>query len=148
MPDPPAPAEIDLDKRTAQYVALRDKIASIKERHTAELKPYNETLFKLNNLLLAHLNTVNAQNVKTVSGTVYKNERASATIVDGRAFREFVVANEAWDLVDWKANKTEVKARVEAMEAALQKGLPPPNAGGLPPGINYTREYVAGVQRK
>lgn len=147
-PPPPAAAQpFDLDKRAAQYIALRDKIAEIKKRHTEELKPYNEALFKLNTALLGHLMATNAQNAAAKSGTVYRSERVSVTIQDGDAFRQYVLANQRWDLVDWRANKTTVDEQVQAYDKALTDGLPPPNTGGLPPGLKLTREYVAGVQR-
>lgn len=149
-PAEPAPA-FDLEKRVGQYVALRDKIAEIKKRHTAELAPYHRGMEVLNDMLLQHLLSTNSQNAKAKSGTAFKQERVSVTISDAQVFREYVIENEAWDLIDWRANKVSVSEAVDEynkdVAEAVMHNQPPPNSGGLPPGLKFTREYVAGVQR-
>ena len=47
---------------------------------------------------------------------------------------EFVIENEAWDLLDRKANVTNVEEFINKENCA-------------PPGVNFSRRYVAGVQR-
>jgi hypothetical protein len=125
---------LDINKRVGQYVALRDKINEIKEKHKAELAPYNEALDQLNSLLLDHLNSVGGDSVKTASGTVYKTGKKSATIADKTAFWAWVVANGDWDLLDYKANANAVAEHVE-------------KNGTLPPGVNLTTNNLVGVRR-
>jgi hypothetical protein len=124
----------DIAKRVGQFVKLRDKIAEIKKAQKEFLKPYNETLEQLNAVLLAHLISVNTNSASTDAGTVYKNEKKSASLADPEAFRKFVIANQLFDLIDWKANVTAVEDYIN------EKELPPP-------GVNYSSTFVAGVRR-
>ncbi len=128
-------ATIDFGKRTAQYIALRDKIAGIRKKHTEELAPYIEKLDALNIMLLGHLNSVGttSASIKGV-GTVYKKEVVSATLADPEAFRDYIVKHGDWDMADIKANKTAVKEYVDA--------------NGQPPvGVNYSVSFDVGVRR-
>jgi len=124
----------NIDTRVAQFVKLRDKIKEIQDRHSEELKPYKETLEKLNGVLLGHLQAVGAENVGTADGTVYKTTKKSASIADMTAFWTYVVTQGDFDMVDKKANVTAVEAYIE-------------EHGVQPPGINYTTKDVVGVRR-
>jgi hypothetical protein len=124
----------DINKRIEQYIKLRDKIAEIKKRQKDELKPYNETLEKLNAVLLAHLNTVNGNSVSSDAGVAYRSEKKSASLADADAFMQFVITNNAFDLLDRKANVTAVEDFIAANNTP-------------PPGVNYSSTFVAGVRR-
>jgi hypothetical protein len=126
---------IDLNKRTADYIRLRDEIKRLDDDHKAKMAPYREALDQLNGLLLNHLNTIAGDSVATASGTVYRTTKKSASIADKAAFWAYVVATGDWDLVDYKANATNVE------EHATKNG-------SLPPGVNLTSRQEVGVRRK
>jgi len=125
---------VDLGKRVAQYVALRDKIREMNKAHEEAIKPYEDALFQLNSVLLQHLTAQNVESVKTEFGTVYKSRRYSASIQDVEAFWDYVVQNQAWELVDKRANAN------ACADHATQTGNPPP-------GLNFSSIYTAGVRR-
>jgi hypothetical protein len=124
----------DIAKRIEQFVKLRDLIKQKNDAHKKVMTPYNETLEQLNSLLLAHLNTVSGNSVSTDAGTVYRTEKKSASLADGQAFMNYVIANNAWDLLDRKAN-------VVAVEDFIKGNNTPP------PGVNYSCTQVVGVRR-
>jgi hypothetical protein len=124
----------DLEKRTQQYVMLRDKIKVLTDEFKQTLKPYQDALEQLENVMLAALNEQNVQSIKTNAGTFYKTIQASATIADSDQFTRFVIGSEAWDLVDWRANKSAVQALVDA-------------SGAAPPGVNYSTHIKVNVRR-
>lgn len=125
---------IDINKRVEQYVALRDKIKAIKEKHKDELTPLSEMLEHLNGVLLGHLNTVGIDNAKTTSGTVYKTAKKTASIKDMTAFWGYVMENREWDLVDKKANAVAVEDYIK--EHNIE-----------PPGVTFSTMHVVGVKR-
>ncbi|WP_020095734.1 hypothetical protein [Methylobacterium sp. 285MFTsu5.1] len=132
---PPPPQVVDLGVYIAKYLQLRDKIKAIKDRHKAELAPYNEAKEVLEGMFLRHLNTVGSDSSATKGvGTVYRTTKRSATIQDIEEFRKFVLANGAWDLVDFKANAPAVADFVE------QSAAPPP-------GVNFSQSFEVGVRR-
>jgi hypothetical protein len=127
-----------INKRVTQYVQLRDKIKQMDAEHKEKMAPFRKLLDDLNASIMAQLNAISTDektSVRTDSGTAYKSKKTSASIADGKLFRDYVIANGAWDLLDWKANSTAVADHVEEFKAP-------------PPGLNYSVTYVAGVRRK
>jgi hypothetical protein len=143
----PAPfvSGIDVNKRTGQFVRLRDKIRDIKEKHKAELKPYNEALEQLGNMLLGYLNDIGVESVRADAGTPHKVTERYASIADKEAFWTWVVTQGKWEFLDYKANVTAVHQFIEEQtEKAKEDPAVVPSA---PPGVNYTERYKIGVLR-
>jgi hypothetical protein len=124
----------DINTRVAQYVALRDKIKAQDDAHKVAMKPAKETLEQLNSVLLAHLISLSVNSASTDGGTVYRTEKKSASLADAKAFMDYVIANQAWDLLDRKANTTAVEEFIKGNAAP-------------PPGVNFSSTYVVGVRR-
>ena len=125
---------MDFDEMVGKFVALRDKIRALDAEHKDKMAPFRETLERLNNLMLNHLNEVGAENVKTHSGTVYKSSKKTAPIADRSAFWEYVQSTDNFDLLDWKANVTAVGDFVEEHHT-------------LPPGVSFNVHQTVGVRR-
>jgi hypothetical protein len=125
---------IDINKRVEQYVKLRDEIKRLDDAHKNATALHRETLEQLNSALLAHLNLIGGDSVRTESGTVYKTEKKSATLADRSAFWAHVVTSGEWDLLDWKAKATTVAEYIEKHNT-------------LPPGVNFNVTHVVGVRR-
>lgn len=128
-------ADINFAKRIDQYVRLRDKIKKMKENFDAELEPFATALEQLNNMILDHLNKVNSDSVATPMGTAYRTAKKSASLADPDLFMNYVITQGAWDLLDRKANVT-------AVEDFITNNKSPP------PGVNFSKVFVAGVRRK
>ena len=84
--------------------------------------------------VLVRLKELGADNIRTRAGTAYRSTVRSATLADQALFRRFVAENEAWDLVDIKANAPACKEYIDKNEAP-------------PPGVNYGETIVARVRR-
>ena len=70
---------VDISKRVAQYVQLRDLI-KVKEKNLKRvLAPYKKALEDLNTVLLNHLNDIGGNSLNTDAGTVYRTEKKSAS---------------------------------------------------------------------
>jgi hypothetical protein len=132
---PTAPTPIDVEKRVGQFVILRDRKAALKEKHDAEMKPINDTMEMIKDELKIALNQVNAENMKTSSGTVSLTTKYSASAADINAFWTWIVTQAAFDMLDKKPNVTAIREYVEA------NGVPPP-------GVNFTSFQDIGVRRK
>ena len=125
---------LNIEELVSQYIRLRDRIKEAEDAHKAKLKDAKDHLEKLNNSLLERLNEVGGESVKTAVGTVYRTTRRTASIADGDAFRQFVISNEAFDLVDWKANANAVDDFIK-------------NETAPPPGVNFSMTFTVGVRR-
>jgi hypothetical protein len=123
----------DLDKRVRQFLMVRKKLQELDKAHKALLLPYQQLLVRLNNLLLGNLNDTKSECVRTAAGSFYKLRQHFVSVADPKAFREWVLATDSWNVADLRANKTGVVAMVQLKE-------PPP------PGVNYVENIVAGVR--
>ena len=126
--------KVDFDTRVAQYVQLRALIKLEDDAHKERMKEKRDTLDVLNNLLLAHLDQVKADSVRTKAGTVYRTIKKSASTADFKAFWDFVVKHKLWDLVDRKPNVTAVSEYLDENQT-------------LPPGVNLNSTFVVGVRK-
>lgn len=124
---------MDIEKRVAQYIALRNKIKAEDDAHAEVMKPKKDLLLALNALLLKHLSDIKSESVKTAAGTVYRSERKSASLADPDAFMNYVVEHGLWDLLDRKANATAVADFINENKFS-------------PPGVNFSTIYTAGVR--
>lgn len=61
--------------------------------------------------------------------------RKSASLEDPQAFMNYVIENEAWDLIDRKAN-------TKAVEDFIQSNNSPP------PGVKFSDALTLGLRRK
>jgi len=125
---------IDTEKRVGQYVALRDKIKELDEKHKQAMKPFREMLEELGNVLLSHLNATNSQSINTDSGTFFKTTKKTASLEDPEAFMRFVVEHKLFDLLDRKANVTAVSEYLDSNQV-------------LPPGVKFTQRVEVNVRR-
>lgn len=130
--DPPMP---DVNKLIDQYVALRDRKRVIEARHKQELEPYKKIMDELEHKLLVIMQAAGADSVSGPGGTAYQKIKLSATIKDGTAFRAFVVQNQLFELVDWRANANAVFEYIKD------------NKGSPPPGVNPSSYVSVGVRR-
>lgn len=129
---PPAPENID--ELVEQMVKVRDKLKEADDAHKKKTEAARKYKEQLENKLLEKLNQVGGEAVKTAHGTVYRTTRRSATIADGDTFRDFVINQAAFDLVDWKANALAVDDFIKSNSAP-------------PPGVNFTTVFTVGVRR-
>ena len=129
--EPPLPKR--LDDMVQIYVKLRDKIDAANKLHDEKMKPAKEYLVRLNVGLMAALQASGQDSGKTPYGTAYLSTKKSTSIADGTVFREFVISNGFWDLLDWKANSTAVADYIAS--------------GKQPPGINFSQTITVGVRR-
>jgi hypothetical protein len=124
----------NIEQRVAQYLKLRDAIKAQDDAHKEKMAPYRETLEKLNNLLLDHLNKVGVESARTDAGTVYKTVKKSVSLEDADQFMRHVIGTENWGLIDRKASAT-------GCEEFLKEN------GVLPPGVKWTTTAVVGVRK-
>jgi hypothetical protein len=133
-PFPQAP--ITPAQLVAEYIVLRDQKKAADEQYKAFIEQhYTNRMNELELLLLDFLNTSGADSIASPDGTAYKKLDTSVTVSDAAAFRRHVIGTEAWELIDWRANKTAVKDLLEGGD-------------GLPPGVNYSSAYSVGIRRK
>ena len=124
----------NVDQLVDQYVRLRDKLKESDDAHKKKTEQARAYLMMLNGKLLERLADVGGESVKTPHGTVYQSTKRSASIADGDAFRQYVITNGHFDLVDWRANANAVDDFIK-------------EHGAVPPGVNFSTMLTVGVRR-
>ena len=124
----------DMEKRTSQFIQVRDRIKEIEKEHSARIKPLKELQEILAGRIQAFMAANNLENLKTAAGTCYISSRSTTSLADPEAFMNYVIENKMFDLMDRRANTTAVKAFVKKNKA-------------LPPGCNLSTIETVGVRR-
>ena len=89
---------------------VNKRIDEMKERHKAELAELSGLGEDIRNTILAFLQETGQQNAKTQYGTAYQHTTESFKVEDQAEFRHHVIGTEAWELIEWRANRTGVRA--------------------------------------
>ena len=121
----PLEGEINLEKRIAQLRALRAKMDEFEKAHVAFMSPYEQAKKALEGALMKWLLDRKIKTTNTAAGNITWVDNTTYPIEDKLAFREFIIENQEWDMLDWKANKTVVSDFVEAHKGEIPPGLRP-----------------------
>lgn len=116
---------MNFEQAAAKYVELRneqDRITKEAKKKVAELEKLK---VDIENWFSLRAQEEGLQNIPTSAGTAYWTTHISATCAEPSVFRQFVIDNGSWDLMEVRPLKTAVKSYVEG------HGTPPP-------GINYS----------
>lgn len=130
----PVPTGEDMEKRTRQFIEVRDAIKKIEDETKQKLKPLREIQEILAGRIQAFMVANSLENLRTNAGTCYTTTRHTASLADPEAFMKYVIEHGAFDLMDRRANSTAVKDFVKKNKA-------------LPPGCNLNAIETVGVRR-
>ena len=124
----------DVQKWIGQYVAVRDAKRALENKQKYEIKVYNETLDQLAGKVHAFFTETGQDNASTGAGTAFLSTTYKASIADKTAFKNFVIEQSRWDLIDLKAN-----AKAAHLYVTKEKALPP--------GVNLTGTTKVNIRR-
>ena len=128
--------DMKLDDLVTTYLTIRTERHTLKnqwEIRDAELKA---DLEQLEQAMLVACNAINADSIRTGSGTIIKSLKETYTCGDWDNFKQFVVDNNALDLLQQRISQTNFK---EFMSTRQDEGLPP--------GISTLREVAITVRK-
>jgi len=118
------------------FIALRDRRAERKAAYQADDESDRTKQDKIEAEFLRRFNERGIDNVAARGvGTAYKSTRASATVGDWDSFLAHVQENDAWELLEHRANKTAVEQHKAVND-------------DLPPGVNWSETQVVNFRRK
>jgi hypothetical protein len=90
------------------YIKLRDTKSDMEERHKDELAPIKEQMELVEAALQKHMQDLGLQNLKAGNGTAYLAETTSAKVMDWETTLNWITANQRWDMLERRVNKTAV----------------------------------------
>jgi hypothetical protein len=117
-----------------KYLALRRRKEELADYHKKQLAPFNQVMSQLANLILAELNSAGVNSMASPDGTVYKSTETSVTVKDWPATLAYIMARQAWDLLEARVSKTAALAIMDETEQPI-------------PGVTVAQESVLRVRR-
>jgi hypothetical protein len=116
------------------YLTLRDEKKRREDELARELERTKAMMGMIESTLLDRLSKNGASSERTPAGTAVRVHKVSTTIADPAVFRDFVIANGLYDLVDWRANSPTVQDYIKEAEV-------------VPPGLNINSIYLVQVRK-
>jgi hypothetical protein len=127
---------MDIDKKVEQFISLRDARRDLKKNYEDADRGLRVLQETLEGQLSAFMSANKTDSLKTSHGTCYTTVRYSASLADADAFMNFVIGNQAYDLLDRRANATAVRDYMSE------------HPGSVIPGCNLSALEHVGVRRK
>lgn len=129
-------SEVKLEELVQSYLTIRDERYKLKHEYESKDAEIKGDLEKLEQAMLSYCNDINADSIRTGSGTIIKSLKETYTCGDWDNFKQFVVENNALDLLQQRISQTNFK---EFMSTRQEEGLPP--------GISAMREVSITVRK-
>lgn len=124
-----------IDKLVGTYIELRDQKARLKADYDAKVAHIDKAMNLIEAAMLQHFNATGSDSVNVRGvGTAYRTIKASCTVADKDAFMQYIRNNEAWEMLDIRANKTTV-----AQFRAANDDIPPGLNWSETVGVNFNR---------
>jgi hypothetical protein len=129
-------SEMKLDDLVTTYLTIRTERNTLKNQWETKDSELKADLDELERAMLVACNEINADSIRTGSGTIIKSLKETYTCGDWDNFKQYVVENNALDLLQQRISQTNFK---EFMSTRQEEGLPP--------GISTLREVSITVRK-
>jgi hypothetical protein len=129
-------SDMKLDDLVQTYLTIRNERNTLKNQWEIKDAEIKADLDELERAMLAACNEINADSIRTGSGTIIKSLKENYVCSDWDNFKQFIVDNNALDLLQQRISQTNFK---EFMNVNADNGLPP--------GISTMREYAITVRK-
>jgi hypothetical protein len=129
-------SNMKLDDLVTTYLTIRTERNTLKNQWEIRDSELKADLEELERAMLIACNEINADSIRTGSGTIIKSLKETYTCGDWDNFKQFVVDNNALDLLQQRISQTNFK---EFMSTRQEDGLPP--------GISTLREFAITVRK-
>ena len=129
-------SDMKLDDLVTTYLTIRTERNTLKNQWEIKDSELKTDLEQLEQAMLVACNAINADSIRTGSGTIIKSLKETYTCGDWDNFKQFVVENNALDLLQQRISQANFK---EFMTTRQDEGLPP--------GISTLREFGITVRK-
>jgi hypothetical protein len=124
----------NVDQAIAAYMKLRNKKDAIEAQVKEDVKVIKDKMSKLEAFIKLAAEEQGVTSFKTAHGTAFLTTKDYARVADWDATLEFILANEAFDMLEKRVSKLAVTAYMK-------------EKGDIPPGINYGTSVEVNVRK-
>jgi len=125
---------LTIDQVISAYLKLRNKKESIEAETKDKVKGLKEQMAKLEAWIKEKADTDGVTSFKTAHGTAFLTTTDYANVADWDAVLNFIVENDAYDMLEKRVSKTAVRGYIEATKA-------------VPSGVNYGTRIDVNVRK-
>ena len=129
-------SDLNLEELVKTYLTIRTEKFNITRQFEAKDAELKADLEELERAMLVYCNEINAESVKTGSGTVIKSLREKFICNDWDNFKQYILENQALDLLQQRISDSNLKEFLSTRQDE-----------GLPPGISSLREFGITVRK-
>jgi len=127
---------VKLEELVKAYIAIRNKRDANAREFDAKDKDLKGELAQLEQVMLNSCNEIDADSIRTSSGTIIKTMKENFVCGDWDNFKDYVMNNDAIELLQQRIHQTNFK---EFLSNRTDEGLPP--------GISTMREFQIVVRK-
>lgn len=120
---------LNYETASAKYLEFRTEVEKIEKEAKAKVAALKAVMADIESWFAAKAQEEGLRTIPTKCGTAYWSTHYSAKVANPSAFKDYVIANQAFDLIETRAAKIAVKSFVDA------NGTPPP-------GVDFTAVNV------
>jgi hypothetical protein len=113
---------VRLEEIVKAYIAIRNKRDANAREFDAKDKELKAELAQLDQVMLNSCNEIDADSIKTNSGTIIKTMKENFVCGDWDNFKRYIVQEDAIDLLQQRIHQTNFK---EFLSNRTDEGLPP-----------------------
>lgn len=110
----------EVEQYVETYMEVRERMRELDERYKKEKEPLLEAQNLISGWLMDYMENNGLKNFKTNAGMCGTTTKYSASLADPQAFMDYIKANNAFELLDRKANVNAVKEYIK------ENNAPPP----------------------
>lgn len=129
-------SDLNLEELVKTYLTIRTERSNITRQFETKDAELKADLEELERAMLVYCNDINAESVRTGSGTVIKSLREKFVCNDWDNFKQFILENQALDLLQQRISDSNLKEFLSTRQDE-----------GLPPGISSLREFGITVRK-
>ena len=127
---------VKLEELVKAYIAIRNKRDANAREFNAKDSELKAELAQLDQVMLSSCNEIEADSIKTSSGTIIKTTKENFVCGDWDNFKQYVMQNDAIELLQQRLHQTNFK---EFLSNRTDEGLPP--------GISSMKEFQIVVRK-
>lgn len=127
---------VKLEELVKAYIAIRNKRDANAREFNAKDSELKAELAQLDQVMLSSCNEIEADSIKTNSGTIIKTMKENFVCGDWDNFKQYVMQNDAIELLQQRLHQTNFK---EFLSNRTDEGLPP--------GISSMKEFQIVVRK-
>lgn len=129
-------SNIQLDELVKTYLTIRTERDNLTRQYELKHAELEAEMTQLEQVMLSACNDINADSIRTGSGTIIKSMKESYVCGDWDNFKQYIVNNNAIELLQQRIHQTNFKEYLSTRQDE-----------GLPPGISSMREVNIVVRK-